>query len=147
MVPVDFSKHAREALRYAKVLAEFFDARLELLHVIEETLHPAFYGLTVHSVYDVVPDLEQKAEEKLRTFYWETKGWPVSEVRFKALPGKAARVIAKHAEQEGTDLIVIATHGLTGLEHYLMGSVAEAVVRRAPCPVLTIKQPALEKTS
>ncbi len=139
LVPVDFSKHAREALRYAKVLAEFFDARLDLLHVIEDTLHPAFYGLTVHSVYDVVPDLEEKAEEKLRTFYWETKGWPVSEVCFKALAGKAARVIAKYAEQEGTDLIVIATHGLTGLEHYFMGSVAERVVRRAPCPVFTVK--------
>ncbi len=139
LVPVDFSTHAREALRYAKVLAEFFDARLDLLHVIEDTLHPAFYGLTVHSVYDVVPDLSEKAEERLRTFYWETEGVPVSEVRFKALAGKPARTVAKYAAQEGTDLIVIATHGLTGLEHYFMGSVAERVVRRAPCPAFTVK--------
>ena len=139
LVPVDFSEHAREALRYARVLAAFFDARLDLLHVIEEALHPAFYGPGLQSVYDVIPDLDEKAEERLRTFYWEAEGGAVSEVRFKALTGKVARVIAKYAAQEGTDLIVIATHGLTGLEHYFMGSVAERVVRRAPCPVFTVK--------
>ncbi len=138
LAPVDFSTHAREALRYARELAAFYEAPLTLLHVVEETLHPAFYGPRIGSVYDVHPDIEDRAIARLEGFYREAEG-PDVETYFAARPGRAPRAISRYAEEEGHDLIVMATHGRTGLEHFLMGSVAEKVVRNAPCPVFTVK--------
>src|SRR5690606_8769829 len=138
LVPVDFSSHSREALRYARELAASYEAGLTLLHVVEETLHPAFYGPALRSIYDAIPDIEDQAVPELERFFGETEGADVA-ARFVARPGRAASAIADHAEEEGHDLIVMATHGRTGVERFLMGSVAEKVVRRAPCPVFTVK--------
>lgn len=138
LVPVDFSAHSREALQYARVVAGSYGSELTLLHVVEETLHPAFYGPGIGSVYDVKPDIEDRAVEQLKKFYPKTQG-PDVDVHFAARPGHAARTIVKYAEEEAHDLIVMATHGRTGFEHFTMGSVAEKVVRRAPCPVFTVK--------
>ncbi len=138
LAPVDFSSHSREALQYARELAAFYSAGLTLLHVVEETLHPAFYGPGVGSVYDVKPNIEEQAIKRLKYFYGKTKGQDV-EVSFIAQPGRAQRAISHYAEESGHDLIVMATHGRTGFEHFTMGSVAERVVRRAPCPVFTVK--------
>lgn len=138
LVPIDFSSHSREALRYARALATSYGARLTLLHVVEETLHPAFYGPALRSIYDVIPDIEDKATAQLERLYGETAGADV-EARFVARPGRAARAVTRYAEEEGHDLIVMATHGRTGVEHFLIGSVAEKVVRRAPCPVFTVQ--------
>lgn len=138
LVPVDFSRHAREALGHARALAGLFGARIDLLHVVEEQLHPAFYNIQVQSIYDLVPDLDQKAEAEMRRFFEETPG-PDVEAAYHVRKGQAARQITVFAEEEGISLIVMSTHGLRGLEHFLIGSVAEKVVRRAPCPVLTLK--------
>ena len=138
LVPIDFSSHSQEALRYARELATAYEASLTLLHVVEETLHPAFYGPALQSIYDVVPDIEDQARAQLERVYGETAGTDV-EAQFVARPGRAARAITSYAEEEGHDLIVMATHGRTGVEHFLIGSVAEKVVRRAPCPVFTVK--------
>ena len=138
LVPVDFSKHAREALRYGKALAGLLGAHLDLLHVVEENLHPAFYGPTVQSVYDVEPDLDAKALEQLRKLYAETEG-PDGEVSYTVRAGHAVREVLRFVETEGTDLIVMGTHGLTGMERFFLGSVAEKVVRQSPCPVFTVK--------
>ena len=138
LAPIDFSVHAREALRYARELAAFYEASLTLLHVIEDTLHPAFYGPGVGSIYDAHPDIEEKAAERLEDFYRKVNG-PDVETRFAAQPGRAPRAIAQRADEDSHDLIVMATHGRTGLDHFLMGSVTEKVVRHAPCPVFTVK--------
>jgi len=138
LVPIDFSRHARTALRHAKALAALYHTRLDLLHVVEEHLHPAFYNTGVWSVYDVIPDIEEKAINELMTFYRETEGSPV-EVHFHVRPGHAAREIAAFAGEHDIDMIVMATHGLRGLDHVLMGSVAEKVVRWSPVPVFTVK--------
>ncbi len=139
LMPVDFSEHVQSALRYAKELASLFEARLTLLHVVEEPLHPAFYfGAGISSIYDVDPNIEARAVEEMKKLYQETEG-PGGEVRFEARPGRAAHEIAAYAEGEGIGLIVMPTHGRTGLAHLTMGSVAEKVVRLAACPVLTLK--------
>lgn len=138
LVPVDFSEHARIALRHARVLAATLGARLDLLHVVEDQLHPAFYSFTVHSLYDLRPDIDERAQEELVAFFEATDG-PEVDAAFHVRRGHAAREIVAFAGEARDRLIVMTTHGLRGLDHFLMGSVAERVVRRAPCPVLTLK--------
>ena len=140
LVPVDFSEHAREALRHAKGLGALFGARLDLLHVIEAAPEPLFYVplAEIGRADEPEGDLDRKALAHLRRWYEATEG-PATEVRFAVRYGNAPQEILQHAEEHTADLVVIATHGRTGLERFFMGSVAEKVVRRAPCPVFTLK--------
>ncbi len=136
LAPTDFSAAGREALRCAKALAADFGAEVELFHAVEETLHPAFYGPAVQSVYDADPNVEAKVVERLKAFYHTTEG-AGGEVRFSAGPGPAPRAIAERARAWKADLIVMPTRPRTGLAHFAAGGTAEKVVRQAPCPVLT----------
>ncbi|RMF65635.1 MAG: universal stress protein [Bacteroidetes bacterium] len=138
LVPVDFSHHAGEALLYAKELAARFGARIDVLHVIEEAVYPAFYNAAVYSVYDIQPEIENEALRHLKGLCAKTLG-VCKDVTVHVRVGHAASEIVHHAEEQETDLIVMATHGLTGLAHLLIGSVTENVVRRAPCPVFAVK--------
>ncbi|MDZ7343653.1 MAG: universal stress protein [candidate division KSB1 bacterium] len=138
LVPTDFSEHARQALRTAKEIAVSYHASLQLLHVIEPVHYPAFYMAEKISYLDIVPDITAKASQALQKLIEQEVGTEVEAERH-VMPGRAAYDIVEFAKREASDLIVIATHGLTGLEHLLLGSVAEKVIRRAPCPVLTLK--------
>ena len=138
LVPIDFSRHSRVALRHARALAGFFNARLDVLHVIEEQLHPTFYNTGIFSVYDMVPDIEARALEELEAFFKDPEGPDVA-VQFHIKHGNAAHEIVDFASEHEPVMILIATHGLKGLEHFLLGSVAEKVVRYASCPVFTVK--------
>lgn len=138
LVPVDFSKHAREALRHAKAVAALTGARVHLLHIVEDRFHPAFYGLAAQSVYDIDPRIDEKALAELRTLDAEVEE-PDVEVDVHVRTGHPARMIVDFAEEEGCDLIVMSTHGLRGMELFFLGSTAEKVIRRAPVPVLTVK--------
>lgn len=138
LVPLDFSRHSAAALCYAKELGSLYDAKLNLLHVVEETLHPAFYGIAMQSIYDIEPDIEEKAVAQMRRMFEAAPG-PVVEATFEARPGRSGREIVRFAEEHGSGMIVMATHGLTGLEHFLVGSTTERVIRRAQTPVFTVK--------
>jgi nucleotide-binding universal stress UspA family protein len=139
LVPIDFSDHSKKALRYAKEMAAIYGARLQLLHVIEEPIYPAFYTTAHNAVsFTSKPDVRAEAEKEMERFLKETSGTDFA-ADINVINGRAARDIVKFAESNATDLIVIATHGLTGIKHLLMGSVAEKVVRLAPCPVFTMK--------
>ncbi len=138
LVPTDFSEHARLALVHARELAALYGTGIDLLHVVEEQLHPAFYNTGVTSIYDLQPDIEEKAMAELHRFF-EASGGPAAPVTYYVRHGHAAREIADFATEQGNGLIVMATHGLRGLEHFLLGSVTDKVVRRAPCPVFTVK--------
>lgn len=138
LVPIDFSDHSRQALLYAKALAENYGARLQLLHVVEDLRYPSFYMAERFAYFDIRPDVATRAQQELEQFFREAEG-PKVAADLHIIEGGAAHEIVKFTEKNASDLIVIATHGLTGLEHFLMGSVAENVVRRAPCPVLTVK--------
>ncbi len=139
LVPIDFSKHAREALRHAVELAHLYDARLDLLHVVEENLHPAFYVGGVQSIYDVQPDIDEKSMQRMQEMLDELTGTTRGAAELHVEAGRAARQITQCADRMGSDLVVMSTHGLTGLEHFMMGSVAEKVVRHVSAPVLTVK--------
>jgi len=138
LVPVDFSDFSREALRYARELSALYEAAIDVLHVVEEKLHPAFYVGGVQSIYDVEPEIEAKAANKLEEFVSNTAG-PKTTVHRHVSFGRPAHAIAEFAENEETDLVTMSTHGQTGLERFLLGSVTEKVVRHVECPVLTVK--------
>ena len=137
LVPVDFSGESARTLVVAKHLCHGNQARLDVLHVVEESMHPAFYNTGVFSVYDLRPDLDTRAAQEMERIYGESEG-PAVDVTFALRQGHAAREIADYAKDQKSDLIVMSTHGLTGLSHVLIGSVAESVVRTAPCPVLIL---------
>jgi nucleotide-binding universal stress UspA family protein len=138
-VPVDFSDHARAALHYAKALARSFGARLDVVHVIEEHLHPAFYNTGVFSIYDIEPDIERKVLDELKKLVNDVGG-PSPETQFIVRYGHPVQEILDWLEAQKSDLLVIATHGLSGLDRAVLGSVTGRVVRQAPCPVITVKR-------
>lgn len=138
LVPIDFSGSARSALTYAKEIASSFDAKLQILHVIDDFIQPFFYMEGRTSILDAKEEIDIKAKKVLAKLLKVTSG-PDVIADIHVIKGNATRDIVKFAEKNNSELIVIATHGLTGIEHLLMGSVTEKVVRLAPCPVLTIK--------
>ena len=137
LVPTDFSADADAAVVYALRLASAFGASVGLLHVVENPIAAGVWSSEVYTaeIAGLQINLVRDAEERLRKYAAEMGAAVTSEVR----TGPAARVILEFAKEHGVDLIVMGTHGRTGLAHALMGSVAERVVRLARCPVLTLR--------
>ena len=141
LVPTDFSPPSDAALEYARILAAKFSSSLQLLHVIDEPdATSAFVADGFAPTTDNIREaLLWQARERLAR---AMNG--VDRTRFHAkadaVIGMPAAAIVDYATATGTSLIVMGTHGRTGLAHLLMGSVAEHVVRTARCPVLTVRQ-------
>lgn len=137
LVPVDFSQHAPKLLRAAIYVANRLGARLDIIFVVE-SLH-RYGGLTVPhvSLETLEQELLASAERKMQAFLDENMDETIPH-RAQVLHGDAAEQITGHAAQKGSDLIMIATQGFRGLERAIFGSVAERVLKEAPCPVLTI---------
>lgn len=138
LVPIDFSDYSREALRYAQKWADLYDASIDVLHVVEQDLHPAFYVGGVKSIYDAQPDLDQKVTTKLREFVDDVLGTNEG-VEPHVATGSAPSAITQFVEENEVDLVTLSTHGRTGMDRFFLGSVAEKVVRHVSCPVLTVK--------
>ena len=137
VVPVDFSSHSRLALAHARELAGTLDARVSLVHVVEQSVYPDFYAPVRTSGLDL-SELRRTAADRLRQLADEALGTDRTgavEVRV----GRTVPEIIDFVEVRQADLVVIASHGLQGLDRVLLGSVTERVVRRAPCSVLTVK--------
>jgi nucleotide-binding universal stress UspA family protein len=135
LVPLDFSATARRALDYALALAEEFEAKTFLLHVIQPVLVPGAAGFA-YAPLDT-SERTATAHDKLRDL--ATQRLPPNLLAKTLVSvGRPSDEIVKAARKFRADLIVITTHGHTGLKHVLLGSTAEAVVRHAPCPVLTV---------
>jgi universal stress protein A len=147
LVPTDFSCDADTAMRYAIDLAKPFGASVELLHVVEDPLAAGMWSAEFYTaeIAGLQLNLVKDSEARLQRIVEDanTPVWLVSEVR----TGSAATTIVETAREHHADLIVMGTKGRTGLAHLLMGSVAERVVRLAPCPVLTVRADAAEVTS
>jgi nucleotide-binding universal stress UspA family protein len=136
LAPIDFSKTSLRALEVAARLACDHEARIFLLFAME----PTGYLAGMESVAMVVPDavLEKKAKENLPRIAKRFIPPPVP-VTVMVDRGRASDVITRVAREEKIDLIVLSTHGRTGLDRVLMGSTAEHVVRQAPCPVFVVR--------
>jgi nucleotide-binding universal stress UspA family protein len=137
LVPVDFSEHSERAAKYATEICAAYGARLHLLHVFEQPITPEVYlGGGPASAPDFAV-VEASLREALHGV--GTRSGAAVDTEFHVLEGGAVGGITDTADAIGADLIVIATHGLGGLAHVLIGSVTERVVRRSACPVLTVK--------
>jgi universal stress protein A len=139
LVATDFSEQSREALDYAAQLARPFGSAIDILHIWEvPTFVPAggAAGFGNASLFEMI---RKGAEEALNKFVDDASKREIS-VRFaKTEAGAPAYRITEFAKEGGYDLIVVGTHGRTGLSRVLLGSVAENVVRHAPCPVLAVR--------
>ncbi len=135
LLPVDFSTCGNDALPRAAALARYEEATLLIMHVQEPPM--AYVG---GGMYYGSPDPDLEAlQAMLEEIVPDDPDIPVE---YKMEMGEPADVIVRVAQEEEVDIIVMGTHGRTGLKHLLLGSIAEAIVRRAPCPVMTVKHPA-----
>lgn len=138
LVPIDFSEHAKKALQYAIPFAEQFKSSIDLLYVVEPTIYPADFSFGQVGFPSVEDELRERGAEELKALIQKEIGTRV-EARCAVRTGKAFNEIDQYARDELIDLIIIATHGHSGMEHVLFGSTAEKVVRYAPCPVLVVR--------
>jgi nucleotide-binding universal stress UspA family protein len=138
LVPIDFSEHSKKALQYAIPFAEQFKASIDLLYVVEPTVYPADFSFGQVAFPSVEDELRQRGAEELGTLIRNEIGNRVN-ARSAVRTGKAFNEIDQYASEENVDLIIIATHGHSGMEHVLFGSTAEKVIRYAPCPVLVVR--------
>ena len=141
LVPTDFSKHSENALKYAVAFAEKFGAELHLLHVVQDLA--LFVPDAVGNAPPVVPPIDQLTAAVRESLQRVIREHGLE--RFRVCPevreGTPFYEIIQCAREKDVDLIVMGTHGRSGLAHVLLGSVSEKVVRKAPCPVLTVRHP------
>ena len=118
LVPIDFSDYSKQALRYTVTFAKNFNAMIYMIYVIEPMIYPADFSMGQIAIPSSDIEIDTRAKEELETL---AKNEIKPEIDY--------------------DILIIATHGHTGMEHLLFGSTAEKVVRKAPCPVLTLREP------
>lgn len=135
LCPVDFSPMSKPVLDYAVFMAKTHGATLKLVHVVDQLQGFDSYKILHLTAAEITFELEQQAQAHLDTMLKELPVPATYEVCF----GRAPDEITELATREPCDLIIMGSHGRTGLAHLLVGSVAEAVVRHAPCPVLIVR--------
>lgn len=140
LVPIDFSDYSKNALKYAVQFAKHFNAKMFLIYVVEPVIYPADFSMGQVAIPSTDIDLSKRAEEELNNLA-KTAIDPSLQCECIIKTGKPFVEINDTAAEKDVDLIIIATHGHTGVEHLLFGSTAEKVVRKAPCPVLTLREP------
>lgn len=140
LVPIDFSDYSKSALKYSLEFAKTFKAKLFLIYVVEPQIYPADFTMGQVAVPPIDSDMTQIAKNELCQLIDSEIG---KEIECEAIikSGQPFLEINSTAGDIDADLIIIATHGHTGVEHLLFGSTAEKVVRKAPCPVLTLREP------
>lgn len=144
LLPTDFSDSAAAAVPSACAFAESFGAELHVLHVIHDltTDVPEFgMGLAFPGYLEHLPERMQKLEEEAIQQLSRVlpDGWNEQRVILATRQGPPFLRIIEYAKDHGTDMIIMGTHGRSGLKHALIGSVAERIVRKAPCSVLTVR--------
>jgi nucleotide-binding universal stress UspA family protein len=142
LVPTDFSSGSSAATEYALWLAGRTNAKVIFYHVMEPTVYSVDFALTRP---DLSTEVRERANEMLRQLVEEARGRGIPAEHAVAVGAPFAE-IGRAAAERKADLIVMGTHGRTGLSHVVLGSTAERVVRLAPCPVLTVKAPAPSST-
>lgn len=164
LVPIDYSEDSLEALQWGASLATKYGAKLILLHVIPKAVEeiypsgpewigpftpPSYYyegmapGTRPRRTEPLLIDWQERAKAQLSDFATMNLKEPVP-LDVQVAVGRPVDEILRLAREQRVDLIVMGTHGRTGLRHLLLGSVAEAVARQAPCPVFTVRIPGQE---
>jgi len=138
LLPTDFSEYAQSGMNYACELALKYGAELHVLHVLE--VHPLAspdFSMGV-ALLSYTTESRSAAEKLLANVIAPQRAAGLKLVHV-LLDGSPKGEIPRYAREQGIDLIVLSTHGRTGLAHAILGSVAESIVRTAPCPVLTVR--------
>jgi nucleotide-binding universal stress UspA family protein len=141
LVATDFSEPSAVALDYGRELARTYDAKLHVLHVVEDLRWRYATDMAPTALVGIQEDIEASATSRLHDLLTDEDR---SQLRASAVALTAiapSEAIIQYAKTENIDVIVMGTRGRSGLAHLVMGSVAERVVRLAPCPVLTVRHP------
>ncbi len=138
LFPTDFSNGARAAMDHAVSLAMDYQAKLILLYVIQDISIAEWYIPSTLVVADLAEDMRKSASREMDKWIAEVSA-KVNDVEKMVVRGVPFVEIIKTAKEKSADLLVIGTHGRTGIDHLLFGSTAEKVVRKAACPVLTVR--------
>jgi nucleotide-binding universal stress UspA family protein len=139
LLATDFSEPSAGALEYSKALARAFGARIHVLHVLEDlAAHAWTTEVYVAALPGVHEEMERQATERLAKVFTDEER-KIYRVRTELRAGSPFVEVVRYAREEQVDLIVMGTHGRGPLAHMLLGSVAERVVRKASCPVLTVR--------
>jgi nucleotide-binding universal stress UspA family protein len=140
LVPIDFSDYSKSALKYAVNFAKSFNAEIILVYVVEPVIYPPDFSMGQIAMPSINAEWDDRAKDELQKL---AKSDITGSENVKTIikTGKPFVEIIETAKEENVDLIIIATHGHSGVEHILFGSTAEKVVRKAPCPVLTLREP------
>ena len=139
LVPVDFSEHSKEALDTAIQMARLFESTIHLLHCYHiQTAGISPYGIVLPSGY--YEDIREAAEKRLNDWHEKVSGEGVKVKSILSADNPSLAINLAAADIQA-NLIVMGTRGLSGLKHAMLGSITERVVRLAPCPVLTVKDP------
>jgi nucleotide-binding universal stress UspA family protein len=143
LVPTDFSECAEAALTYASELARRFDAHLKLLHVVAmPILYPTGSEFAIAPMLVVTASAETRARMNLDELA-QRLSLPAGRVSVQTLVGMPVNEILEAVQKDHIDLIVMGTHGRGAIDHLLLGSVAERVVRKSPVPVMTVHGPGM----
>lgn len=137
LLPTDFSKGSEEAFEHAKDIAKSMGAKIHLLHVIQPVVYPTGIELAHESLINLEGELEKVGYQNLNKVSKRLKDLGI-ESESTILMGKPSEQIMEYAKKFNIDLVVIATHGSSGLEHFLFGSTTEKVIRKVKCPVLVV---------
>jgi nucleotide-binding universal stress UspA family protein len=138
LVPVDFSPYSQKALRYGSTLAHQFEANLHLLHVFDQPIHPAHYGLGDDLLIRLNPEMQRRSHEEMNRLVEQLDAANVK-CQTHVREGRAYSEVVRFAQEKECDLVVMGTHGVSGLEHFLLGGTTEKVMRHASSPVLAVK--------
>ncbi len=140
LVPIDFSDYSKSALKYAQEFSKYFNAEIFLIYVVEPMVYPPDFSMGQIAIPTIDIELDKRAKEELEKL---ARNEIPEDIKFQIIikTGKPFVEIIQTAKELDVDLIIIATHGHSGVEHILFGSTAEKVVRKAPCPVLTLREP------
>jgi len=140
LVPTDFSDASESALRFGKAMAEKFGASLHVVHVMEDLLAHAWAAeVYVSSMPQLRDEIEKESRQRLGTLLTDDERKALR-AETALLAGNPFLEIIRYAKAHNVDLIVMGTHGRGPIAHMLLGSVAEKVVRKSPCPVLTVRE-------
>ena len=142
LTAIDFSENSELAFDYAVAMATQFNSELTILHVINEPVDLRGFYVPHISFEQLEKEIEEGAAKMMETFC-STKLGSFSNYQSVIVSGIPYEEITRKADEIGASLIILGTHGRTGLDHILFGSTAERVVRSAACPVMTIRLPSV----
>ena len=144
LVATDFGETSGVALTYGRDLARSYGATLHVLHVVESVVASMADAESIGALMDLQAQIERNAGKQMETLVTDEDRTTLHAKPVVLTSSRAAEAIVLYARDHAVDLIVMGTHGRRALAHVLMGSVAERVVRMAPCPVLTVRHPERE---